>query len=64
MAINVERISVIHEKLNFLYCSVGGVVYGLINVSDPFSLVYNYESFTKLNLRTFQVLVRQRVKAP
>ena len=39
MAINVQRIALIHEKLNFLYFSVRGVHYQLINVLGHFLIV-------------------------
>ena len=35
----------------------------LINVSGPFSVICNYETFIKLNLPVLQVLVRQREKS-
>ena len=39
MAINVQRIAHTREKLHFLYCSVHGVLYPLINILGPFSVI-------------------------
>ena len=63
MAINVQRISLTHEKLHLLQCSVRGVIYALISVLGHFQSFYNYEIFVKLNLPIFVVLVRQGEKS-
>ena len=39
MAINVPRIALSYEKWHFLHCSVRGVLYDLINVLSPFSVI-------------------------
>ena len=48
MAINVQRIALIHEKLHFLNCSVRGVHYHLINVLGPFSIILQPRNFYKV----------------
>ena len=45
MAINVQQIAPIHKKLHFLYRSVQGVLYDLINVLGPERL----ENCSKIN---------------
>ena len=55
----MQRIALTHEKLHFLYCSVGGVLYDLINVLALFQSSCNREIFQKLNLLLFLVLVRR-----
>ena len=49
IAINVQRISLIHEKLHFLCSSVRGVLYDLINVLAPFQSFCKHEIIIKLN---------------
>ena len=39
MAINVQRISLIHETLHFLHYFVRGVIYALIAVLSHFSVI-------------------------
>ena len=39
MAINVQRISLIHEKLHFLHYFLRGVIYALIDVLGHFSVI-------------------------
>ena len=39
LAINVPRIALNHEKFHFLHCSVRGVLYDLINVLGPVSVI-------------------------
>ena len=39
MAINVQRISLTHEKLHFFHYSVRGVIYALIDVLGHFSFI-------------------------
>ena len=63
MAINVKRISLIHEKLHFRHYSVRGVIYELIDVLGHFQSFCNHELFVKLNLPVFLVLVGQREKS-
>ena len=48
MAINVSRIALSHEKLHFLQCSVRGVLYDLINVLGPFSVILQPRNFLKV----------------
>ena len=62
-AINVQRISLTHEELLFLYGSVRGVHHDLINVLGHFQSFCNHEIFVKSNLPTYLVLLRQREKS-
>ena len=39
MTINVQRISLIHEKLHFLHYFVQGVIYALIDVLGHFAVI-------------------------
>ena len=45
MAINVPRIALSDEKLHFLHCSVRGILYDLINVLGPFSVILQPRNF-------------------
>ena len=57
MAINVQRISLAHEKLHFLHYSVREVTYELIDVWAILQSFSNHEILVKLNLPIFVVLV-------
>ena len=50
MAINVLRISLNHEKLHLVHCSVQGVLYDLINVLGLFLVILQPLSSLKVNL--------------
>ena len=63
MAINVQRISPIHEKLNFVHYFVRGVIDALIDVLGHFQSFCNHEIFVKLNLPMFVALMRQRERS-
>ena len=62
MAINVQRISLTHEKLHFLHYSVREVIYELIDILGHFSVILQPRKFVKFNLPIFVVLVGQREK--
>ena len=48
MAVNVQRISLTHEKLHCLYRSEGGVFYHLINAFGPFFSHFATLTFCKV----------------
>ena len=50
MAIDVQRISLTHEKLHFLHHSVREDIYELVDIWSHFSVICNHEIFVKLNL--------------
>ena len=45
MAMDVKRISVTDEELDFLHGSVQGVLYDLINVLGPSSVIFQPRNF-------------------
>ena len=63
VAINMQGISLTHEKLHLLCCSVEVVFYDLINVSAFVESLRNHEILVKLNLPLFLVLLREREKS-
>ena len=63
MAINVQRISLTHDKFYFLHYSVREVIYALIDVLGHFQSFCNHEFFGNLNLPVLVALVGQREKS-
>jgi len=53
MAIDVQTISLTHEKLFYLCCSERGVLYDLIMYFWPFSVTLQPQSFCKLEFTNF-----------
>ena len=62
MTLNVQRIFRNHEKLHSRYCSVRGILYGLIKYFRPFQSFCKNEIFSKLDFHLFPVFVRRRGK--
>ena len=50
MTINVQRISLTHEKLHFLHYSVREAIYELIDVVGYFSVILQPGNFCKVDL--------------
>ena len=47
MAIKVQRIALTHKKLPFVGCPVLGILYELISVLGPFSVIVQKFNFLK-----------------
>ena len=63
MAIDVQRISLTHEKLHFLHYSVREVIYEVIDVLGYFSVILQPRNFFKVEFTDILVLVGQREKS-